>query len=182
MRIRRGLTYTNVTVTLALVFAMTGGAYAASKYLITSTTQISPRVLSQLSEKAKASDTAQNYLPAGKTEIGVWGFSLQAAGVVREPLSFPIPLTAIIGEDNVDVIEPGQEGKQFAKECPGTIAKPAAIPGYLCLYSSMLEAPYVGDGTPRTGGVVLAFYVAAAKNGVFGTSDEGTWAVSSPRS
>ncbi len=34
--------------TLALVFAMTGGAYAASKVLITSTKQISPKVLKSL--------------------------------------------------------------------------------------------------------------------------------------
>ena len=31
------MTYANVALTLALVFAMTGGAYAAKKYLITST-------------------------------------------------------------------------------------------------------------------------------------------------
>jgi hypothetical protein len=39
---------------LALVFAMTGGAYAAKKYLITSTKQISPGVLKQLQGKAGA--------------------------------------------------------------------------------------------------------------------------------
>jgi hypothetical protein len=37
--------------TVALVFAMTGGAYAASKYLITSTKQISPKVLKSLKGK-----------------------------------------------------------------------------------------------------------------------------------
>ena len=38
--------------TLALVFAITGGAYAAKKYLITSTKQISPKVLKSLQGKA----------------------------------------------------------------------------------------------------------------------------------
>jgi hypothetical protein len=38
-------------MTLALVFAMSGGAYAASKYLITSTKQISPKVLKTLKGK-----------------------------------------------------------------------------------------------------------------------------------
>jgi hypothetical protein len=47
-RIRKRLTYANVAMTLALVFAMSGGAYAASKYLITSTKQISPKVLKAL--------------------------------------------------------------------------------------------------------------------------------------
>ncbi len=51
-RIRRRLTYANVAMTLALVFAMTGGAYAANKYLISSTKQISPKVLSALKGKA----------------------------------------------------------------------------------------------------------------------------------
>jgi Collagen triple helix repeat (20 copies) len=46
--IRRRVTYTNVALTIGLVFAMSGGAYAASKYLITSTKQISPKVLAQL--------------------------------------------------------------------------------------------------------------------------------------
>ena len=46
--IRRRMTYANVVATLAMVFAMTGGAYAASKYLITSTKQIKPAVLASL--------------------------------------------------------------------------------------------------------------------------------------
>lgn len=46
------MTYANVALTLALVFAMTGGAYAAKKYLITSTKQISPSVLKSLVGKA----------------------------------------------------------------------------------------------------------------------------------
>jgi hypothetical protein len=44
----RNLSYANVTATLALVFAMSGGALAASHYLITSTRQISPKVLKSL--------------------------------------------------------------------------------------------------------------------------------------
>jgi hypothetical protein len=49
--IRKRATYANVAMTLALVFAMTGGAYAAKKYLITSTKQISPSVLKALAGK-----------------------------------------------------------------------------------------------------------------------------------
>ncbi len=45
---RRHLTYANVAATLALVFAMTGGAIAAKHYLISSTKQISPKVLKKL--------------------------------------------------------------------------------------------------------------------------------------
>ena len=49
--VRKRLTYANVAVTLALVFAMTGGAYAAKKYVITSTKQIKPSVVKQLKGK-----------------------------------------------------------------------------------------------------------------------------------
>lgn len=40
-----------IIASVALVFAMSGGAYAASKYLITSTKQISPKVLKSLKGK-----------------------------------------------------------------------------------------------------------------------------------
>ena len=45
--IRNRLSYANVAMTLALVFAMTGGAYAAQRYVVTSTKQIKPSVLAQ---------------------------------------------------------------------------------------------------------------------------------------
>jgi hypothetical protein len=48
---RRRLSYANVTATLALFFAISGGAMAASHYLITSTKQISPKVLTKLTGK-----------------------------------------------------------------------------------------------------------------------------------
>jgi hypothetical protein len=46
--VRRHLSYANVTATLALVFAMSGGALAAHHYLISSTKQINPKVLKKL--------------------------------------------------------------------------------------------------------------------------------------
>jgi hypothetical protein len=45
---RRHLTYANVTATLALVLAMSGGALAAKHYVINSTTEINPKVLKSL--------------------------------------------------------------------------------------------------------------------------------------
>ncbi len=63
--IRKRLTYTNVAVTFALVFAMSGGAYAASRYVITSTKQIKPGVLAQLKGKAGAQGSAGAQGPAG---------------------------------------------------------------------------------------------------------------------
>ncbi len=46
--IRARMTYANVVATLALLFAMSGGALAAQHYLINSTKQINPKVLKKL--------------------------------------------------------------------------------------------------------------------------------------
>ncbi len=45
---RKHFNATTIVAIVALVFAMTGGAYAAKHYLITNTKQISPKVLKQL--------------------------------------------------------------------------------------------------------------------------------------
>lgn len=66
-KLRKHFTFTNVALTLALVFAMTGGAYAASKYLITSTKQISPKVLKALAGKPGAKGPAGPAGPQGLT-------------------------------------------------------------------------------------------------------------------
>jgi hypothetical protein len=52
--VRRRFNATGFVAVLALVFAMSGGAYAASRYVITSTRQISPKVLKALQGKAGA--------------------------------------------------------------------------------------------------------------------------------
>lgn len=63
--VRKRVTYINVAMTLALIFAMTGGAYAASKVLITSTKQIKPSVLKQLQGKVGAQGAQGPAGPAG---------------------------------------------------------------------------------------------------------------------
>ena len=66
-RLRVRLSYANVTATLALFFAMSGGALAASHYLITSTKQIKPSVLTALKGRAGATGAAGPAGPAGAT-------------------------------------------------------------------------------------------------------------------
>jgi hypothetical protein len=59
---RRRLNYANVTATLALFFAMSGGALAAKRYLINSTKQINPKVLKALTEDTAADTGTFNSL------------------------------------------------------------------------------------------------------------------------
>lgn len=63
--VRRRFNTTGFVAVLALVFAMSGGAYAASRYVITSTRQIKPSVLAQLKGRAGASGVAGTQGPAG---------------------------------------------------------------------------------------------------------------------
>ncbi len=67
--IRRRLHVSPATViaSLALVFAMTGGAYAAGRYVITSAKQIKPSVLAQLKGKAGTQGSAGAQGPVGPT-------------------------------------------------------------------------------------------------------------------
>src|SRR6266568_7321600 len=62
----RHLNYANVTATLALVLAMSGGALAAKHYLINSTKQISPKVLKALKGKTGKAGATGKEGPAGK--------------------------------------------------------------------------------------------------------------------
>jgi hypothetical protein len=72
-RIRKRLTYANVAMTLALVFAMSGGAYAAKRYLITSTKQISPSVLKALKGTSGKAGPSGPAGPAGAAGAGTAG-------------------------------------------------------------------------------------------------------------
>jgi hypothetical protein len=79
-RIRKRFTYANVAMTLALVFAMSGGAYAASKYVINSTKQINPKVLKALKGANGKSGAAGLAGPAGATGPGGPGGPAGAKG------------------------------------------------------------------------------------------------------
>ena len=65
-RIGSRLTYANVAATVAVVFAMSGGAYAANKYVISSTKQIKPSVLKQLTGKGGPGGWRGGGGPAGR--------------------------------------------------------------------------------------------------------------------
>jgi len=66
-------TPSGVIATIALVLAMSGGAYAAKKYLITSTKQISPSVLKSLKGASGKAGLAGPAGPAGSGSAGPAG-------------------------------------------------------------------------------------------------------------
>lgn len=251
--IRRRFTYANVAATLALVFAMTGGAYAANKFLITSTKQISPKVLKSLKgssgkagangaqgaagaagpqgptgpaggvgtagtagaqgiqgvqgEKGKEGKTGKEgspwtvggTLPSGKTETGAWGFGpLATTGhtqAFETVASFPIPLAEPLGSTGVHYInykaeEVVGEGNpnQPSTACKGTVAKPTAEPGNLCVYAAEAVIAAHTIETSSSSIFSLAFEAGAGTTGALATFSPlengseafGTWAVTAP--
>jgi Collagen triple helix repeat (20 copies) len=139
--IRRWMHVTPATViaTLALAFAMTGGAFAAGHYLITSTKQISPKVLKSLTGKAGAPG-AQG--PAG------------SAGPVG-PAGGPGPQGQEGKEGKQG--EPGKEGKAGASGTTGfteTLPQGKTLKGDWGLFASV-----AGTGLEGVVSTVVGFNI-----------------------
>jgi hypothetical protein len=81
-RFKRHLSPSTAIAIVALVFAMTGGAYAAKKYVITSAKQIKPSVVAQL--KGKAGEKGANG-PVGTAGVAGVGGVQGPAGVAGAP-------------------------------------------------------------------------------------------------
>jgi Collagen triple helix repeat (20 copies) len=255
---KRRITYANVAATLALVFAMSGGAYAAKRYLITSTGQINPKVLKSLKgasgkngsagaqgpagtagaagakgdagapggqgpqgvpgEKGEKGEkggkgtegepgqegspwTAGGTLPSGATETGAWtsGEILATTSVnVLTAISFSIPLEKALDAQHVHYVtalEVEEKSGPSLEHCPGTVEKPQAEPGELCVFQGGTveeeepgekievhsitppsKTPGAGNGSSSSGAVLLVHYEGPAERGIL----QGTWAVTAP--
>jgi hypothetical protein len=123
---------------LALVFAMTGGAYAAKKYLITSTKQISPSVLKALQGKAGPAG------PAGAVGAGTPGAQGPAG---------PAGPAGAKGETGAPGAK-GENGAPGAKGEKGTAGEKG------------LTGEKGKEGSPWTAGGILPH--AATETGVYG--------------
>ena len=132
--ISRRLSYANVVATFALLFAMSGGALAATHFIITSTKQIKPSVLTQLKGNKGATGPggpagvtglpgasgakgepgpkgepwpAGGTLPSGATETGAWALSVPPVKEemhLRTSISFAIPLKSALNASEVHLI------------------------------------------------------------------------------
>ena len=196
---------TTVVAWLALVIALGGGtAYAAHKihYLITSTTQIKPSVLTKLKRSGPTGPAGETgpsgatgsigatgpagpeltTLPSGKTETGAIEIDVTApttAVVVGSgSISFPTPLASTPTTTYVP------SGSTTA-DCTGSASAPSAAAGYLCLYEgghADLGGVHIVD--PRNGGSEASPYGAGVwifSGGTAATAYmDGTWAVTAP--
>jgi hypothetical protein len=120
----RHLTYANVVATLALVFAMSGGALAANHYLLSSSKQVSPSLLKKLKGRTGATGAtgkagangpvgvAGAQGPAGKEgpsgSNGAPGSAVAFAHVT--PISEPKAILDTANSKNVSAASEGQAG------------------------------------------------------------------------
>jgi hypothetical protein len=129
--LRKRLSYANVTATLAVFFAMSGGAYAASHYLITSPKQIKPSVLASLKGKAG---------PAGATgSNGAVGPAGPAGATGPAGPQGPQGASGANGE-------PGKEGKQGKEGREGKEGKEGTFGGQSLPAGKTLTGAYAATG------------------------------------
>ena len=202
----RRLNYANVTATLALFFAMSGGALAAKHYLLNSTKQINPKVLRALRGRTGATGapgapgapggTGKEGLagkegptgpfptgnaPRGITIRGAYGvFSANGTNGYSE-ISFGYTLAAR------PAIKYIAEGSAVPPECAGgTVKLPQAQPGNLCIFEAF-HLKHVGgafDPDPESFSTTVAGRTGAIvydeSTGGTQSAAGGSWAVTAP--
>jgi len=190
---RRRFSYANVAASLALLLAVGGGtALAAHHYLVVSRSQIKPNVLRSLhgnrgyrgyrgySGASGATGLAgasgfTTTLPVGKSELGTWAGNVgsSASSPYYIPVSFDIPLAGKPVTSFVGV------GGASTAACPGSVAKPGAASGYLCIYEAHLTGVSIGALDPNTSGGTTGTNVYGTLISLTGSSGfgYGTWAV-----
>jgi hypothetical protein len=157
---RKRFTYTNVAVTLALVFAMSGGAYAASRYVITSTKQIKPSVLKSLAGKTGPAGPAGPAGVAGSTgppgpqgpagsagANGSPGESVTSAAVGKGANCKEGGAKFTVGSGASAYACNGEKGKQGEPGEPGAPGEPWAVGG---LPAGATETGVWSAGAPET--------------------------------
>jgi hypothetical protein len=153
---KRHFRYANVTATLALLLAMSGGAMAAGHYLINSTRQINPKVLRKLRGNVGprgaqgAPGPPATALASGQTITGSFAATAPrgSEGKMIASISYPVTL-AVNPTPEVSLSGESIPG------CPGSASAPAADAGFLCIYMGRANAVQVNaevQGTSSGGG------------------------------
>jgi hypothetical protein len=118
--------------------------------------------------------TAGGFLPSGASVGGTWVAGagpeiLPGKGAAAASISFGLPLK---GLPTIVIVKKGQEGKEHAAECPGSILFPKAAKGVLCLYTAEeVVGMAFQSATPSPFGAVVTYL------GTPGTGNAGVWAV-----
>jgi hypothetical protein len=136
-------------------------------------------------------------LPPEATETGLWNYQGFKKTVPTTPatavtdqgqgafasISFNIPLAAPLDESHVHYVPAGGPG---GANCPGTVNRPEAAPGHLCVYESVsvlgfevMLAPDLQTPGAGTSGAILAF---SPPNGDIEDFGIGSWAVTGSES
>jgi hypothetical protein len=201
--IRRNLSVPTAIAVVALVFAMTGGAFAAKDYATgaakgsKSKAKRGPRgpkgkqgpagpegpqgkqgPAGPQGPKGDTGDpwTAGGFLPSGASLGGTW-----IAGVGPELFAGKGAAAASISfgiplqlPPTIVIVKKGKEGEEHAAECPGSVAVPKASPGNLCLYTGEEAGLELQAALPAQVGAIITY------SGTPGTGNAGTWAVTAP--
>jgi hypothetical protein len=156
------MSYANVVATLALLFAMSSGAVAASHYLISSSKQISPKVLKELKRTGPQGATGPTGSPGAAGTPGAAG----APGTNGSPGAKGEP-----GERGVEGPPSGNE-PHWRK----TIAKASGETAATAAQTTLLEvAPFKLTGRcwkGTTGETLAATYIETSEEGSFAAQSE----------
>jgi hypothetical protein len=172
--LRRYVTYANVVATLALLFAMSGGALAAKHY---------PQGVA--GGEGPEGRPASVQLSPDASESGVYGIgaSRSNGGHVALAVTFPTLLPATIPVANVFYTE-------SSTPVPHCSGPGHADPGYLCIYSSVIEGldvpalvdPESGETGVATGRLGFGLTWKSTSTKALGEEevDFGTYTVTAP--
>jgi hypothetical protein len=163
------MTYANVVATFALLFAMSGGALAAKHYLVSSTSQISPKVLKELKGKAGATGRpGPAGAPGEKGALGAPGAS-GANGTAGPKGDQGVP--GLEGEKGPEGPEGGTSAslKRWRKtiSVAGTKGSPATV-------ALLTVGPFkvVGRCYKEEGETIASTYLASSESGNFAAEPE----------
>jgi Collagen triple helix repeat (20 copies) len=148
-RVRKRITYGNVVLSLILIFAMSGGAYAAGKYLITSTKQISPKVLKAL--KGIAGPRGLQGTPGAAGPVGKEGPPGKEGPVGKEG---PAGKEGPVGKEG-PAGEKGQEGTPWT--AGGTLPTGSTETGTWVIHDT-------ASGPEETQGTAVSFPIRLASH------------------